>query len=123
MTEIFKVNNEPEPAQILATYILENINTEMQRRVIQHRDTFYAFWYSKEATPQQICDKMGRNAGLFISVSAANISHLAEIALRTGKTLHDFLTEDQYMPPKTMTVNPDGTVTIGEEIVNTNSRI
>jgi hypothetical protein len=114
MVDIFQVDENRDIPQEIADGLLKSINDETSRRIGLHRDNFRAFWYSQEATPQQLCDKMGANAWLFFAIASANVQHIASIAQLSGKTLADFLQPEDYVPPKTVTVNNDGTVTIGE---------
>lgn len=113
-TNIFDVSTKEDAAKILADYLLQNINNELDRRVSLHRDSFYMFWYSKDSSPQQLCDAMGTNAKLFFEVASANVAHIANVAEIAGKSLNNFLTPEQYTPPKPVFYNADGTVTIGE---------
>jgi len=114
MPKIFEIQDSRDIPQEIANGILKAINDETTRRAGLHRDNFRAFWYSAEATPQQLCDKMGSSAWLFFAIASANVQHIAAVAQLSGKTLADFLQPEDYVPPKTVTVNNDGTVTIGE---------
>lgn len=114
MPDIFEIQQNRDIPQEIASGLLTAINDETSRRIGLHRDSFRAFWYSQEATPQQLCDKMGSSAWLFFAIASANVQHIAAVAQLSGKTLADFLQPEDYVPPKTVTVNNDGTVTIGE---------
>lgn len=114
MTDIFQIEEIRDIPQEIANGLLKAINDETARRVGLHRDSFRAFWHSQEATPQQICDKMGSSAWLFFAIASANVQHIAAVAQLSGKTLADFLKSEDYIPPKTVTINQDGTATIGE---------
>jgi len=114
MSSIFGIQQIRDIPQEIATGLLKSINDETSRRVGLHRDSFRAFWYSEEATPQQICDKMGSSAWLFFAIASANVQHIAAVAELSGKTLADFLKTEDYVPPKVVTINQDGTATIGE---------
>jgi len=114
MADIFQIEETRDIPQEIANGLLKAINDETARRVGLHRDSFRAFWYSQEATPQQLCDKMGSSAWLFFAIASANVQHIVAVAQLSGKTLADFLQPEDYVPPKTVTVNNDGTVTIGE---------
>ena len=113
MSNIFDIP-PPSEAKIVSDALLVSINSELQRRVNVHIGNFNLFWYSKQATPQQICDEMGSNAALFFAIAQENVEHIGTVAAMVGKTVNDFLTPQQYVPPKTVTINPDGTATIGE---------
>lgn len=113
MSTIFEIQNNRDIPKEIANGLLAAINEETTRRVGLHRDNFRAFWYSQEATPQQLCDKMGSSAWLFFAIASANVQHIAAVAQLGGKTLADFLQPEDYVPPQTVTINQDGTATIG----------
>jgi hypothetical protein len=100
------------PKEIAAT-LLQAMNAEADRRAGIQRDSYNAFWHSKEATPQQIADAMGDKAGLFFSLASENVTHIARAAAVVGKSLGDFLQPNEYVPPVAITYHADGTVTIG----------
>lgn len=114
MSDIFQVDEERNVSKEIASGLLRDINAEATRRAGLHRDSFNAFWHSKEATPQQICEQMGPRAALFFAIASANVQHIAAVAQIAGKTLGDFLKPEEYVPPKTVTINQDGTATIGD---------
>jgi len=101
------------PAKGIASGLLDSIDREASRRAGEHVDAWRAFWQSPEATPQQIADEMGVSAGLFFGIAGANITHINEVALLIGKTAADFMPAECLTTAKPVTVNPDGTVTIG----------
>lgn len=114
MNNLFDIKPERNIANEIAINLLRDINNEAARRAGSHRDSFNAFWQSTEATPQQICQQMGPQAALFFAIASANVQHIAAVAVIAGKTLDDFLQPSEYVPPKTVTINPDGTATIGD---------
>lgn len=114
MSNIFDVEPERNIANEIAVNLLRDINNEAIRRAGLHRDSFNAFWHSTEATPQQVCQQMGPKAALFFAIASANVQHIAAVAAIAGKTLDDFLQPSEYVPPQTVTINQDGTATIGD---------
>ena len=114
MADIFQIEETRDIPQEIANWLLMSVNEETARRVGLHRDSFRAFWYSPEATAQQLCDKMGSSAWLFFAIASANVEHIAAVAQLSGKTLADLLKAEDYVPPKTVTINQNGTATIGE---------
>lgn len=100
--------------QEIANTLLAAMNDEANRRAGIHRDTFHAFWHSTEATPQQIADAMGQQAGLFFAIGYENVQHIGRAAAAVGRELSDYLQPEDYTPPKQVTFNSDGTVTIAE---------
>lgn len=113
MPDIFEVEPSRNIANEIALGLLQDINNEAIRRAGLHRDSFNAFWHSTEATPQQICQQMGPQAALFFAIASANVQHIAAVAQIAGKTLGDFLKPEEYVSPQTVTINQDGTATIG----------
>lgn len=113
MSAIFDVEPEKNVANEIAINLLRDINNEAVRRAGLHRDSFNVFWHSAEATPQQICQQMGPKAAMFFAIASANVRHIAAVAQIAGKTLGDFLKPEEYVPPQTVTINQDGTATIG----------
>lgn len=113
MSNIFDVEPTRNVANEIAVNLLRDINNEATRRASLHRDSFNAFWHSTEATPQQICAQMGPQAALFFAIASANVQHIAAVAQIAGRTLGDFLKPEEYVPPQTVTINQDGTATIG----------
>lgn len=113
MSTFFDVEQTRNVANEIAVNLLRDMNNEATRRAGLHRDSFNAFWHSTEATPQQICLQMGSQAALFFAIASANVQHIAAVAQIAGKTLDDFLKPEEYIPPQTVTINQDGTATIG----------
>ena len=111
---IFSVSTQRDESQAIAAALLTSINDEVSRRVALHRDSFNQFWWSTTATPQEIADKMGPAATLFFQIANANVQHIAAVAAISGKQLGDFLQPHEYIPPRAITYNQDGTVTISE---------
>lgn len=101
------------PADVIANQLLTAIDREAQRRAGEHVDQWRAFWRSTEATPQEIADSMNGSAVLFFAIARANIEHVAAVAALIGKTPADFMPLECLSAPQQVTVNQDGSVTIG----------
>jgi len=116
MTEIFPFPEpQPVPKEVqIANGLLAGINQELQRRVEVHARNFHYLWDRGEGEPtaDQIVSAMGTNAGLFFLISRLSAEQIAQAAQLVGKTLDDFLPPSDYEPPATVTINPDGTVTL-----------
>lgn len=116
MAQIFPVIPETKPpvAEAIAAGLLREIEAEARRRVGQHVDWWRAFWKSTEATPQQIASAMNGSAGLFFLISRINMQHITATAQLLGKTPQELgVPVECLSSPETVTVNPDGSVTIG----------
>lgn len=116
MASIFKTipKTTPPVAESIAAGLLTEIDAECQRRVGQHVDWWRAFWQSTEATPQAIAASMGGSAAVFFGVASINKSHIVAVAHMLGKTTLELgVPDDCLTTPNPVTVNPDGTVTIG----------
>jgi hypothetical protein len=103
----------PDLANETARYLLDTMEQESQRRIAVHKRAFDAFWNSPDATPQQIAAAMGTAGASFFKLAGENIEHLSRSATLVGGTLTDYMAPAEWQPPKTVTINTDGTVTIG----------
>lgn len=104
----------PPAADALAAELLRSIDAECKRRIGQHVDWWRAFWQSAEATPQQIADSMNKSAALFFGVASVNKAHILAACQLLGKTPEELgLPAECLTTPHTVTVNQDGSVTIG----------
>jgi hypothetical protein len=104
----------PPVAQSIAAGLLREVEAEATRRVGQHVDWWRAFWQSPEATPDEIAASMGVSAALFFGIAAVNMGHIAAVAQMLGKTPIDIgVPVECLSTPRPVTINPDGSVTIG----------
>jgi hypothetical protein len=98
----------------IAAGLLREIEAECQRRIGQHCDWWRAFWQSPEASPQEICDKMNGSAGLFFGIASVNKNHILAVCQMLGKTPEELGVDPVcLMTPQNVTINSDGTATIG----------
>lgn len=97
------------PKEIADSFI-RIVNSELDRRIGLHKDCFTAFWHSTEATPQEICDRLGDKAALYFQLGAENINHIQRALSIVGKNLDDYIASELYTPPCQVTFNEDGTV-------------
>jgi hypothetical protein len=105
---------KPPVAESIASGLLREIESECARRVGQHVDWWRAFWQSAEATPDEIASSMGVSAALFFGIAAVNMGHIAAVAQMLGKTPIDIgVPVECLSTPRPVTINPDGSVTIG----------
>ena len=117
MTDSFfpRIREPKRPvARQIAAGLLDEIDNECQRRVGQHCDLWRAFWQSSEATPQEIAAAMGTAAAAFFAVASINKNQIDSVAKMLGKVTAELGIPDECMTtPLPVTVNPDGSATIG----------
>lgn len=108
-------NTTPPVAESIATGLLREVEAEAARRVGQHVDWWRAFWQSTEATPDEIAAQMNGSAALFFGIASINKAHIAAVAQMLSKTPQELGVPDECLTtPREVTVNQDGSVTIGE---------
>jgi hypothetical protein len=107
---IIEIVNESETQQDVAVVVKKRIvdmSTAMFRRMKQeHARIFNMLWNNPKATPQEILDQYGVDAAALFSFSS-EIQTMAK-AIDPG-----------YVPlvsPYEYTINPDGTITVGDKI-------
>lgn len=104
----------PPVAERIAADMLRIVDAECRRRIGDHCDWWAALWESPEATPAEIVAAMGSSAALFFTIASVNKQQIATVAQVLGKTTAELGVPDKCMgTPKTVTLNPDGTATIG----------
>lgn len=116
MSTIFPTIPETQPpvAERIAAGLLREVEAEATRRVGQHVDWWRAFWESPEATPAEIASAMGASGGLFFGIASVNMGHITAVAQMLGRTTLEIgVPEECLHTPQAVTVNPDGSVTIG----------
>lgn len=105
---------EPPVAERIAADMLRLVDGECKRRVGNHTDWWSAIWESQEATPEQIVAAMGTSAALFFTIASVNKQQIETVAAILKKTTAELGVPDKCMgTPMTVTLNPDGTATIG----------
>lgn len=106
---------QPPVAETIAAGLLREIEAECARRVGQHVDWWRAFWQSPEATPDEIAESMNGSAALFFGIASVNKGHIVAVASMLGKTPEQLGVPTECLStPREVTVNPDGSVSIGE---------
>ena len=104
----------PPVAERIAADMLRLVDTECRRRIGDHCDWWSAIWESEEATPEEIVAAMNGSAALFFTIASVNKQQIATVAQVLGKTTAELGVPDKCMgTPKTVTLHPDGTATIG----------
>jgi hypothetical protein len=107
MSNPFTDNATPiDPATAAANAI-----TAMSRRTFRdcaaaHRRLFDLFWNNPRATPQEIAAALGTSALALFTAHAA-LGAAIEAAVPGTVT---------YAPPRAYTVNPDGSLTVGDPV-------
>lgn len=116
MPTIFPVIPETQPpvAERIAAGLLREAEAEAARRVGQHVDWWRAFWQSQEATPEEIAAAMNGSAALFFGIASVNKGHIVAVAQMLGKTPEELgVPAECLTTAREVTVNQDGSVTIG----------
>lgn len=116
MSTIFPMIPETTPpvAERIAADMLRIIDAECRRRIGNHADWWSGVWESQEATPEEIVSAMGTSAALFFTIASVNKQQIATVAQVLGKTPEELGVPTKCMgTPKTVTLNPDGTATVG----------
>ena len=107
---IITIANENETQQDIVAGVKDRIvanSTGMFRRMKQeHARIFNMLWNNPKATPQEILDQYGEEAAALFSFSS-QIQAMAT-AIDPGFVA--------LVPPYEYTINPDGTVIVGEKI-------
>jgi hypothetical protein len=85
---------------------------ELVRRAAVHREGFALVWRSGTHSAEEYFEEAGTDGGLFMQIAGTNVQHIATVAAMIGKTLHDYLLPEDYVPPRPYTLNEDGTVTV-----------
>lgn len=106
----------PEPTEPTARTAVRKLfltpHEELQRRAAIHRDGFTAVWRSGTHTAAEFFAEAGTQGALFMQIAGTNVTHIATVAQMIGKTLHDYLQPEDYVPPHAYTAHADGTITL-----------
>lgn len=106
----------PPPTEPIARaavrFLFDGIHQELLRRAAIHKNGFALVWRSGTHSAAEFFAEAGTEAGLFMQVAGANVAHIAAVAVMIGKTLHDYILPEDYMPPQPYTIHDDGTVTL-----------
>lgn len=106
---------QPQPipqAQSIANSLLSHANRTLNERVSEHRIRFHEFWDNVE-TPANIASAMGQYGGGYLTAASESIRHISELAAIAGVSLNDILHPSDYEPRLPLTINEDGTLTVG----------
>ncbi len=109
--QLLTIQNEPA-AQRIARQVAQELNSEFDRRIYIHKTLFNQVWNNKEATPDAILAALGNQAVRLFQLSAENIDHIDRLATILGKDVADFIPAAQRVPPRAVTMNANGTVTL-----------
>jgi hypothetical protein len=97
----------------IAAALVQRVNGEMFRRVQVTEAVWNFVWNNKSATPDAIVAKLGNQAGLVFGLAQENVAHISRAAALAGQPLSAYLPAQYQTTPRTVTVNSDGTVTLG----------
>jgi hypothetical protein len=103
----------PEPpARVAVRKLFLTPDEELHRRAAIHREGFALVWRSGTHTAAAFFSEAGTQGVLFMQVAGTNVAHIASVAVMIGKTLHDYLQPEDYVPPLAYSAHADGTITI-----------
>lgn len=91
---------------------VDSINEQLQSRIAFHQRFFRFTWYNSDFTPAQFFAAAGVEGGMYLAIARANLNHVIELAGLIGKTLADLMAAEDYEPPMTIAIAPNGTVTL-----------
>ena len=115
---------QPPASELEAEATMVRILSEIANRVNYHEAGFRAFWGAGE-TPDARVDALNSQrvnlangesvpaAGIYLAFASENLRHLATLAGIISQPLDSLIDPSSYAPPRTLTANPDGTVTLG----------
>lgn len=114
MSDIIPIPSIPvtPPLDLFAASELEQVNSSLARRIDEHRNRFSAFWRTYQWTPDEILQKFGTSAAIWLQAAAESVNHINNLAQIVGKTVADFLPSSDYVPPRSFIVGQDGSVTL-----------
>jgi hypothetical protein len=101
------------PAKKMADFMVAEFDRELRRRLNQHQVLFRRFWYTSGVDPQAVFDALGVHAALWLQLGSKDIQDIASSLSLAGQSLSDYIQLVDYSPPRVLTINPDGTVTVG----------
>lgn len=101
----------PPAAEVIANQLLHRVNASLAERVHEHVTGYRAFWDSPE-TPDSILAALGDKAVMMLATASENVSHIGRLAALAGKSLHDFLPPEHYLPRRAFIPAADGTATL-----------
>jgi hypothetical protein len=112
--------HKPE-AKAAAIAVLGKINKVKSKAISDHKEAWSKIWDNPKASPQEIFDELGSEGGIVLVAGSLQVDYITLITdainNRDGSsyTAADWLGDPKYLTTgKPVTVNEDGTVTVGE---------
>ena len=103
----------PKPlAQVLAETLLSRLNTELAARARAHTQSYADFWDHPSATPDDILASMGSRAALWLACAAESVGHIDRLASLVGKSVTDFIPQENFAPRRAFVMGDGGRVTL-----------
>ena len=106
----------PEPTEPTARTAVRKLFLTPHEQLVHlsdiHRDGFASVWRSGTHTAAEFFAEAGTQGVLFMQVAGTNVAHIAAVANMIGRTLHDYLQPEDYVPPLAYTAHADGTITL-----------
>lgn len=96
-------------AEKVADGLLARVNQLEETLINFHQSDFQAIWNNddEEVTPEAIFERLGTNGANYLTKAGGLVQYLLSNGVQ--------LAPEQYTPPRTYTLNGDGTVTLDEK--------
>jgi hypothetical protein len=111
------LDDSPPSAEVLAArQVRQAIRSAILEAVAAVKQTHTQIWMMEGLDPQNEFDEFGTNGGAYIAAQDALVAMITAVAEANGQTVDDYIDAMWYQPApgKTVTVNMDGTVTVGD---------
>jgi hypothetical protein len=96
-------------AKNMAENLLIGLNQNLAARVQAHKEMYSAFWDSQD-TPDDILAELNAigGAGILLASASENVDHIARLAGLVGKSVTDFLSEEDFVPRRAFIPTKEG---------------
>jgi hypothetical protein len=106
----------PPPAQAIAAQISHQINGAFEDMIQRHVMLFQLFWRSDHATPDEIAAALGSGGAAFWVAAGVSSQAIKATCDHLGLNFDEVLPAEYRVPPREVTINADGTLTIAPPV-------
>jgi len=103
---------QPTAAESAADEITHEINSAFEGMVDRHMRLFSRFWETDAATPDEIAAALGSGGAAFWVAAGVSSQAIKATCDHLGLNFDEVLPTEYRVPPREVTVNADGTLTI-----------